>query len=158
MQLENNSQPSESNTTSSVMASNDGAFPFLKLPAELRIRIYHFTFASIPSFVDLPSGTIDIPTAVRATEPTELLQINRQIRNEVNPEFIKHLDAQKVEKDRAHGNLLVDLLVNRNHVEAMEASWLAKVTATIRLALSASTSRQSCLARERNSCKKSSNF
>lgn len=88
-------QSNDSNTTSSIMSTN--AFPFLELPAELRVRIYHFTFANLPTVTDRPSNIIHIPAVIKVLEPKGLLQANSQIRTETNSEFNKMLIAQELD-------------------------------------------------------------
>lgn len=69
------------------MPSNT-SFPFLELPAELRLRIYHFTLDDkLPRIID----------GVKDAEPTALLQIRTIIRTELNAELLTRLKAKDIE-------------------------------------------------------------
>lgn len=72
---------------STTMAPNT-SFPFLDLPAELRVRIYHFTLDyMLPQVIDGSKGA----------EPTSLLQTSKIIRTELNAELLKRLETQDSE-------------------------------------------------------------
>lgn len=67
------------------VAKND-TFPFLKLPPELRLMVYHGVCASMPRPED--------GATKKEAEPTALFQVCREIRHETTAEFLAKLDPR----------------------------------------------------------------
>lgn len=80
------------------MSSNSPS-PFLNLPVELRLQIYHAVFVS------LTTASLGFVGESKDHEPTNLLQTCRQIRTEANAELAEvlqslHLEFQDVKSAR----------------------------------------------------------